>query len=614
MLDSVSGDALIRAADAAGLGICAFVPEPPDGQWLFVNERAAGLLGYTAAELRKLRPLDTVVPAARAEAGEDLHRFLAGEATSGRLRTLLLHREGRAIRAELAYTSMNDAGRPAAVAFVSEVPDATLTSSELRRSEARFRELVELAPDGVGIIQDGHFAYANTRAATILGFESPHALCDTPLSELFEAGDYALMSERIRTMLTERRRFPPYAYTCIRRDGVRVRLEVLSSPTEHRGRPAVLGVARDVTERTRMDAQLAQVDRLHALGTLAAGVAHEINNPLTFFYLRLDALERWVGRLPEELRAHAAEQIGELRGGAERVTRIVRDLRTFSRSADQPRGPVELREVFAFVERITQSEHKHRAAFEVSVEDVPPVLGEQGRLEQVFLNLVLNALQALPDGEPDRSWVRLRARHDGDEVIVEVADNGPGMAADVAARIFDPFFTTKPVGVGTGLGLSICHGIVNQLGGSITVESSPGVGTTFQIRLPTASIGDRVDEPRRSVLVVEDDELVAGVVMNMLGERHDVVQAADGETAIRALAGRRFDVVLCDLVMPGMTGEDLYERVRTTHPEQAIRFVFMTGGVLTERTARFLDSVSAPRVLKPFSAETLARAVDEILR
>ncbi|GMV17792.1 MAG: PAS domain S-box protein [Polyangiaceae bacterium] len=614
MPDPRIAEAVIHAADLAGIGVTAFIPNTDGGSSVFVSERAAAIMGYSVEELRDLPPLATVAPERSEQTASLLSDWLERGLRSGVVETVLAKKNGERVPVEVAFTSIDLDGQAAAVTFIFELSQRRRAEADLRRSEARFRELVEHAPDGVGIIQDGRFVYANARATAILGFESAEALCAQPLDQLFEAGDFALMGARIRAMLTEGVHFAPYVYTCIRGDGARVRVEITSIQTEHQGRPAVLGFARDVTERTKMEAQLAQADRLVALGTLAAGVAHEINNPLTFFYLRLDALERWLSRLPEELRAEAATQLVELRGGADRVTRIVRDLRTFSRSADQPRGPVKLGDVFAFVERITASEHRHRATLTIDAGDTPPVLGEQGRLEQVFLNLVLNALQAMPNGDPSKNHVKVLARLVDGRVVVDVADNGPGMAPDIAARVFDPFFTTKPVGVGTGLGLSICHGIINQLGGEIAVESAPGVGTTFRVSLPVLGPGDVREEQRRNVLVVEDDELVARMVAKMLSERHDVVVVPDGTTAERALQSGSFDVVLCDLVMPGMSGVDLYERVLATKPELARRFVFMTGGVLTERAADFLETVSSPRVLKPFSAETLHTALGDVLR
>ncbi|MBK7583957.1 MAG: PAS domain S-box protein [Myxococcales bacterium] len=610
MQDPRIASAVIRAAEIAGLGVVVIVPGDAGESSVFVSERAAEIMGYPPADAGGSGSVELRRHVSR------LHEdWLERSRSQNKWEAVLEQRAGTRVPVEIAFSSLDLDGRTAAVTFISELSKRHRTEAELEQSEARFRELIETAPDGVGIIQDGRFVYANARAAAIFGFDSVKDLTERTLDQLFEAGDVALMGQRIRKMLTDGTRFPPYVYTCIRGNGGRVRVEVTSIPTRHAGRPAVLGFARDVTDRTRMEAQLAQADRLIALGTLAAGVAHEINNPLTFFYLRLDALERWLDRLPAELRQEAVAQLVELRGGADRVTRIVRDLRTFSRSADQPRAAVDLREVFAFVERITVSEHKHRAALSIDCENVPAVRGESGRLEQVFLNLVLNALQAMPEGGPGDKTVLVRARPDGDGVLVEVADNGPGMPPEVAERVFDPFFTTKPVGIGTGLGLSICHGIISQLGGEISVESSPGVGTTFRVRLPASAPGESQADARRRVLILEDDAEEAASLCAMLSERYDVIAVGDRAAAETALTdGAAVDVILCDLMREDLASVELYQCIAAERPELCRRFVFLTGGVLTERAARFLAEVSSPRVVKPFSASTLSHALEEAQR
>ncbi|MFO0572319.1 MAG: PAS domain S-box protein [Polyangiaceae bacterium] len=614
MLDPELAEAVLRAADVAGIGVTGFVPDAQGGRYLFASRAAADMLGYSVDELvQSVRPNAVIAASARETAEAYLASWLEGRLRTGLLEIELVRKDGGLVPVEVAFTSTEWQGETVAVSFLFERSQRRSAELALRESEARFRDLIEHAPDGIGIIQDGRFVYANARAAHIFGYPSPSVLKTKRLEQLFEASDVALMGARIRSMLLDGARFPPFVYTCIRADDARVKVEVTSIPTLHAGRPAALGFARDVTERTRMDAQLAQADRLVALGTLAAGVAHEINNPLTFFYLRLDALERWLLRLPESVRAEGKAQLDELRDGAERVTRIVRDLRTFSRSADQPRGPVALAEVFAFVERITRSEHQEKALVVVECDEVPNVWGEQGRLEQVFLNLALNALQAFVRRDPEHNRVWLRARAQGDDVIAEVTDNGPGMAPDVAARVFDPFFTTKPVGVGTGLGLSICHGIVNQLGGEIGVESELGNGSTFRLRLPRCD--SNADALQRRVLLVDADPESLAVLRGELGRDYDFAHALSRQQAAERLAEMPdFAAFVVDLTSAGSGGVELFEDVRKATPELSRRFVFLTGEVHTDQVDRFLGGVSAPRVRKPVSGDALRAALKQAAR
>jgi PAS domain S-box-containing protein len=265
---------------------------------------------------------------------------------------------------------------------------------------------------------------------------------------------------------------------------------------ERSGRRLLGGVSLDVTERKAMQAQLVVSDRLAAVGTLAAGVAHEINNPLAFVLSNLSFLAgelQGVSReLPPGRTAEMEEVLREASDGAHRVRQIVRDLRTFSRGDDEVATAVNVQAVLESAITMARGELRMRAQIVREYREVPLVEGNEGRFGQVFLNLLINAAQAIPPGKPDQHEVRLVLRHSGDRVIVEVKDTGVGMAPEVRARIFDPFFTTKPVGEGTGLGLSICHGIVTGFGGEITVESEEGRGSTFRVVLPVAQRGREV--------------------------------------------------------------------------------------------------------------------------
>ncbi|QSQ15785.1 ATP-binding protein [Myxococcus landrumensis] len=257
---------------------------------------------------------------------------------------------------------------------------------------------------------------------------------------------------------------------------------------EHSGRRLLGGVALDITDRKAMQAQLVVADRLAAVGTLAAGVAHEINNPLAFVLSNLSflavELQSVARELPPGRTSEMEEVLREAVDGAHRVRQIVRDLRTFSRGDDEAAAAVNLQAVLESAITMARGELKMRAQIIRDYRDVPLVEGNEGRFGQVFLNLLINAAHAIPEGKPESHQVRVVLRSTEDRVIVEVHDTGVGMAPEVRARIFDPFFTTKPVGEGTGLGLSICHGIVTGFGGEIAVESEPGRGSVFRVTLP----------------------------------------------------------------------------------------------------------------------------------
>jgi PAS domain S-box-containing protein len=417
-----------------------------------------------------------------------------------------------------------------------------------------------------------------------------------------------------------------------RKDGLPVEIEATIVVRRDAGGAVLgyIGVGRDVTERRRAEAELkraserlAVADRMASVGTLAAGVAHEINNPLAYVISNLSSARESAAALPGGA-GELQEALGEAREGAERVRRIVAELRTFSRPDEAARGSIDVRRVLDAAMNLARHEIRHRAQVVKRYEDVPPVDANESRLAQAFLNLVVNAAQAIPEGHAEENQILLAARFAEGRVRVEVADTGVGIAPEHLGRIFDPFYTTKPVGVGTGLGLSICHGIVASLGGEIRVESAPGKGSTFTVVLPAAPalpLPQAAEPPaaapagrRGRVLVVDDEPPLAQSLRRTLGREHDVVAVSSGRAALDLVArGERFDVILCDLMMPEITGMDLSERLAREAPDAARALVFMTGGAFTPRAREFLDDPSRRYIEKPFDLETLRSLVRDLV-
>ncbi|HET9552940.1 MAG TPA: ATP-binding protein [Anaeromyxobacteraceae bacterium] len=383
-------------------------------------------------------------------------------------------------------------------------------------------------------------------------------------------------------------------------------------------------------EREQAHARLAQADRLASIGTLAAGVAHELNNPLTFVLSNLafaaEELERVLASPAAEPAAveDLVRALEEARQGADRMRVIVRDLRALSRGDEQPHGPVEVARVLEYAVGLAWSELRHRARLVRVLGDVPPVRGSEARLGQVFLNLLVNAAQAVPEGAPDRNEIRLVARRaDGDRVAIEVSDTGAGMSPETRRKIFDPFFTTKAAGVGTGLGLWVCHNLVAAHGGEIEVESEPGRGTTFRVLLPAASDGAGAcaaapEAPaaalrRRRVLVVDDEPFIGATLRRQLAGEHEVDVVSSVAEALRRLsAGVQFDAVVCDVMMPGAGGAELRAEVVRRSPALAERMLFITGGATTPEAARFLES-GVTFLEKPFDRDDLRAALRRLL-
>lgn len=382
---------------------------------------------------------------------------------------------------------------------------------------------------------------------------------------------------------------------------------------------ASLDLARAQLAQTHQ--RLVRADRMAALGTLAAGTAHEINNPLTFIAgnaeLLGDELAQLAPRLPPDATVEAEAMLRDIGVGTERIKRVVQQLLALAKDDHVAAAPVDVRDLVEVSLAMADHHLKHRARVVRDFAEVPAVFASAAGLGQVFLNLIVNAAQAIPAGAADTNQVRVAIRAAAGRVVVEITDTGVGMEPDVVARIFDPFFTTKDVGHGTGLGLSISLSIVEELGGTIDVASTPGHGTTVRVDLPAhagpvgdAAVAPSAPAPRspRTVLVVDDEELVGRAIARLLAGDH-VEVARSGRDALALGPLSRFDVVVCDLMMPEMTGLELYRRVVAEAPALADRFVFVTGGVFTADAQAFLEEPGRRWLAKPVERAALSAAV-----
>ena len=504
----------------------------------------------------------------------------------------------------------------------------------LRASEEQYRQIVETTTDGI-IKLDGaeRMVFVNRRFAEMLGYE-PGDIVGMSVFAVMSPAATALMTASI---LRRRAGSQDTLDTTLRhKDGSEIAVNIVASSMLNGDGQYVgnLGVVRDVTERTKLQAQLMVSDRMASVGTLAAGVAHEINNPLTAVIGNLDFViedvarataERSLGMTPERnnawLRETIQEPLVEARDAAERVKLIVRDLKIFSRSpVEEPRGPIDVEKVMESSLRMAWNEIRHRAHLVKVYGRVLDVAVNEARLGQVFLNLVVNAAQAIQEGQAEDNEIRITTSVKGERVVIEVSDTGAGIPPVIIGRVFDAFFTTKPVGVGTGLGLAICHRIVTDMGGELTVKSEVGRGTTFRVALPVSRenviracpVKDVPATGRRGrILVVDVEELVLRVVERSLSEEHDVVTVTSAAAAlVLCAAGSRFDMILCDLMMPDMTGMDLHKEIARVAPELLDRMgPFVTGGAFTTRARQFLSEIAGEHVEKPFELGSLRKLV-----
>jgi PAS domain S-box-containing protein len=399
-------------------------------------------------------------------------------------------------------------------------------------------------------------------------------------------------------------------YRVIRGEQVRTLLARLRSMTRDDGTIYCVGIDQDITESKAVAARVVFSDRMVSIGTLAGGVAHEINNPLATISANLQLLADTydMSLIEESLRA------------VDRIRTIVRGLKAFSRGNDDKRQSIDLVRVLELAISLTSSEVRHRARLVSKLDPVPWIRADEGRLGQVFINLLVNAAEAIPDARAAENEIRVDAHTDAAGwAVVEISDTGRGIARDIQPRVFDPFFTTKPVGQGTGLGLSICHGIVRALGGDITFRTELGRGTTFIVALPPSEAPAVRPSPppitilpgrRAAILLVDDESTFVSSMRRLLAAEYEVMTASSGREALdRINNGEHFDVILCDLMMPEMTGAELHAALVERDPEQAKRMIFVTGGAFSPASQVFLESITNPCFEKPCDLRKLREAI-----
>ena len=379
------------------------------------------------------------------------------------------------------------------------------------------------------------------------------------------------------------------------------------------GETVIEGTVLDITALREGEAGLLQAGRLAAVGALAAGVAHEVNSPLAGILANLAfALEALPGLGGEdEAVGEVSAALKDARSAAERLRDIVRDLRLFARTDEGDRGPIAVGPVLEATLGLLANQLRHRARVVRVMADAPKVVATASSLGQAFLNLLLDAAQAIPEGAASQNEIRVTLGRDADgAALVEISDSGAGMSPEALAHAFDPHRPRRPGGP-AGMGLPVARAVIERLGGSISVESAPGHGTTSRVRLPPAPpVAPDAPAPqparaRRRVLVVDDEPLVGKSLQRLLPE-HEIRVASSAAQARAAIeADPHLDLVLCDLMMPEVSGVELFRELAARFPAVARRVVFITGGAFTPEVRAFLRAVDNPVLEKPFDLRRL---------
>ncbi|MFN3201663.1 MAG: ATP-binding protein [Bradymonadia bacterium] len=509
----------------------------------------------------------------------------------------------------------------------------------LEAAEGDFRALIEHSPDALAVCRGEAIVYTNPRMLNLLGLSSSEALLGQALSNMVHTEERRSL-ERFAAQGASYQ-FSPRTFRLRHHTGHQVMVEMLQFPVRYEGEDAVVLLARDVTERQQLLARAVQMDRTLAVGALASGVSHEINNPLAFVSANLefamhelDWLTQWFeaqGMMPgltdTGIRSRLDEMrdaLAEAREGADRVRGVVSDLRLLARGPDGLPRAISPARIMDSAIQLTRNEFKHRARVERDYQPTAPVVVDEGRLSQVFLNLLLNAAHAIPEGDFEQNRVVARVRQGDGWVVIEVFDSGIGVPEDIADRIFEPFFTTKPMGQGTGMGLSLSKDIIESMGGHLSFSAQAEGGTCFRVALPSGLIGGEptplpsqptpIAVPRGRVLIVDDEPLVGRSLRRMLSDEHDVEALTNARAALDLLAsGAKFDVILCDVMMPDMSGAAFHEALQAQWPEMTRRLIFITGEAFTPDARAFVEQSHTVCLDKPVSPRLLRRVIRKMM-
>lgn len=512
--------------------------------------------------------------------------------------SVITARRQRVLRARLEArvsertTELNDSNRQLQEALADTV-----------QSESNLRLLFDASPDAIIVARERDILIGNAAATRLLGEVQGRRLGDL----LFNIDLAALPVDQ------------PQPHDYRRGDGAIGQAELLCKELMLEGRPANLWILRDVTERKLLESQLQKAERLAALGTLAASVAHEVNNPLSYVHGNIALLKQELDDLglPLEQRQQLGVLIADALEGSNRVRDIVRDLQRFGRSGTDTMGAVDLRRVLEKVETLARAEVRNRARLAIELSGTGVVRGNELRLLQIIVNLVGNAAQAMAEPDPTRNLIAVRvADTSEDEIAILVEDNGLGMSEEQVRRIFEPFFSTRRGG-GTGLGLSITRDLVRQLGGSLTVKSTPNAGTTFRVALQRAKLEDFAarETPREGntaaglggrwrVLVIDDEPLIGRAIERILSEHEVVVVRSVGDAIAELGSDAAWDAILCDAFLDKESSAPVFAHLEATCPSLGARVILMTGGTPAEVAQMGLPK-GALMLWKPFDDKHL---------
>jgi PAS domain S-box-containing protein len=598
-----------------------FVNDLETGAIVDANPKACAAFGFTRAELQGVNigtlssgePPYTQVHAmelfARAVAGEEIHIEWHARRKDGSLHWL-----------EVFAKRVTIGGQDRVLVLARDMTDRIAAEVALRASEEQYRAMFDASIDGLALWNaSGEIVDTNPALLRMYGYSESEFSALPAGSRIGPCYHIDFLravasGKSVHVEVSE-----------VRRDGSALELEVHGIPMQYQGQPHVLTIARDITDKKRSAQELArQRDSLHqreklaALGSLLAGVAHELNNPLSVVVARAVLLE-------EQGDSATQAAATKIRTAAERCARIVRTFLAMARQQHPERGPVAINDVVS--EALDIAAYAIRtSSIEVTLDlskQIPKILADADQLHQVLLNLIINAQQSLQE-QPAPRRLHVTSCYDSfvGVVCITVADNGPGIPEHLRARIFEPYFTTKPMGTGTGVGLTVSLGIVEAHGGTLTVACPEEGGAAFTILLPASPVSAPSPDPgqltkvsmaRRTILIVDDEAEIREALSEILtSERHHVVAVGSGREALEKMAAGQYDVILTDMRMPDLDGRALYRQIEERWPDRAARVIFVTGDTLASTLRDFVAASGRAVIEKPFVPSDVRRVVDEL--
>ncbi len=498
---------------------------------------------------------------------------------------------------------------------------------KLAKAEDRYRMLMENASCGIFIYdKNGIVQEINKQGESIFGYSRDHMIGkDFRKFVVPEEQEYAAL--QIQKLIIEKKIGPNEGHI-VQPSGLIVDVVFSAISIDIHGENILLCILNNMTEYNQLHTRAVLNDKLATVGTLTAGIIHEINNPLTWLLGNIDLLQDEFLQLKKEninqqVLAKLDEMINDSLQGAKQIRDIVSTLKGFSRLEDKELFPVDIHSIINDAIKIASTQFKNHPDIQtIFAPDLPLMMFTRNKLLQVFLNLIINAHQSLPENNLNNNSITISTTTEDELLRIDITDSGIGIKPEDLPKIFESFYTTKPAGIGTGLGLSICSDIVSSMGGKIDVKSVFGSGTTFTIHLPISLNVQtentlrlvKTSQTRKHILIVDDEPFLLKSMQRLLEDIHDITTATGGRAALTLLEDGtdEFDTIISDLNMPDINGADLYRYVAEKYPGFEKNIIFMTGSVFTPALKEFLSTVNNLRLTKPINQDELLQAIERM--